>query len=79
MKLYLLLKIIRKKVLERFKSVSQTSKQMAFNLRQVSLNEVKSEILNLKIKSHPRATILKECVDIYLPFLTNAVKIFLDN
>ena len=55
------------------------------NLRQVSLKEVKSDILNLDIKesftegSIP-AIILKECVDIYLPFLTDGRnKTFIDN
>ena len=48
-----------------------------FNFRQVSLKEVKSEILNLNIKKTSTkgsipATLLKQCVDIYLPFLTNA-------
>ena len=56
-----------------------------FNFRQVSLKEVKSEILNphikkLSTKDSIPATILKQCVDIYLPFLTNAInKTFLDN
>ena len=56
-----------------------------FNFRQVSLKEVKSEILNLNIKKTSTkgsipATLLKQCVDIYLPFLTNATnKTFLDN
>ena len=55
------------------------------NFRQVSLKEVKSEILNLNIKksstkSSILSSILKQCVDIYLPFLTNAInKMFLDN
>ena len=56
-----------------------------FNFRQVSLKEVKLEILDLNIKKSSTkgsipATILKQCVDIYLPFLTNAInKLFLDN
>ena len=49
-----------------------------FNFRQVSLKEVKLEILDLNIKKSSTkgsipATILKQCVDIYLPFLTNAI------
>ena len=49
-----------------------------FNFRQVSLKKVKSEILNLNIKKSSTkgsipATILKQSVDIYLPFLTNAM------
>ena len=56
-----------------------------FNFRQVSLKEVKSEILDLHIKTSSikgsiPATILKQCVDIYLPFLTNAInRSILDN
>ena len=49
-----------------------------FNFRQVSLKKVKSEILNLNIKKSSTkgsipATILKQSVDIYLRFLTNAM------
>ena len=49
-----------------------------FNFRQVSMKEVKSEILNLNIKNSPTkgsipAKIVKQCVYIYLPFLTNAL------
>ena len=53
-----------------------------FNFTQVSLNEAKSEILNPNIKksftkgSIP-AAILKQCVDIYLPLLTNATNKFI--
>ena len=49
------------------------------------MKEVKSEILNLNIKksftkvSIP-STVLKQCLDIYLPFLANAInKTFVDN
>ena len=51
----------------------------------MSSKEVKLEMLNLNIKkpytkSSIPATILKQCVDIYLPFLTNAInKVFLDS
>ena len=49
------------------------------------MKEVKSELLNLNIKKSSTngsipAAILKQCVDIYLPLLTNAInKTFLDN
>ena len=49
-----------------------------FNFRQVSLKKVKSEILNLNIKKSSTkgsipAAILKQSVDIYLRYLTNAM------
>ena len=49
------------------------------------MKEVKSETLNLNIKKSSTkgsilATILKQCTDIYLPFLTNAINsMFLDS
>ena len=49
------------------------------------MKEVKSETLNLNIKKPSTkgsipAAVLKQCVDIYLPFLTNAInKTFIDN
>ena len=50
-----------------------------FNFRQVSLKEVKSEILNLNIKKSSTkgsipATKLKQCLHIYLALLANAIK-----
>ena len=46
------------------------------------MNEAKSEILNLNMKKSSTkgsipATILKQCIDIYLPFLTNAINKFI--
>ena len=46
--------------------------------RQVTLKKIKSEVLNLNIKKSSTkgsvsATILIQCVDIYLPFYTNAI------
>ena len=70
-----------RKVQECFPNIEEND----FNIQQVSLKEVKSEILNLNIKKSSTkgsipATILKQCVDIYLPFLTNAInKTFIDN
>ena len=50
-----------------------------FNFSQVSLKEVKSETLNLNLKNSVTegsipATILKQCVDIYLPSLKKYYK-----
>ena len=76
------------RILQGFRNIQEcfpNIKANDFNFRQVSLKEVKSELLNLNIKksftkgSIP-ATILKECVDISLPFVTNPInKTFLDN
>ena len=49
-----------------------------FSFRKVSMKEVRSEILSINIKKSSTkgsipATISKQCEDIYLPFLTNAI------
>ena len=76
------------RILQGFRKIQEcfpNIKANDFNFRQVSLKEVKSELLNLNIKKSSTkgsipATILKQCVDIYLPFVTNPInKTFLDN
>ena len=48
------------------------------NFQEVSRQDVKKEIINLKVKKSSTngsipAIILKQCVDVYLPFLTEAI------
>ena len=49
-----------------------------FNFQEVARENVKKETINLNIKTSwtnwsVPATILKQCVDVYLPFLTKAI------
>ena len=76
------------RILQGFRNIQEcfpNIKANDFNFRQVSLKEVKSGLLNLNIKKSSTkgsipATILKECVDISLPFVTNPINnTFLDN
>ena len=59
-----------------------------FNFQEVSKKDVKKEIINLNVKKFLTngfipATILKQCVELYLPFLSKAInhklKIFFQN
>ena len=49
-----------------------------FDFQEVAREDVRKEIINLNVKKSSSigsipATILKQCVDIYLPFLTKAI------
>ena len=49
-----------------------------FNFQEVAREDVKKEIINLNVRKSSTngsipATILKQCVDVYLPFLTKAI------
>ena len=55
-----------------------------FNFQEVAREDVKKEIINLNVKKSSTngsipATILKQCVDVYLPFLTKAINHAINN
>ena len=63
-----------KKIKESFSNIVSGD----FNFQKVSREDVKKEIINLNVKKSSTngsipATILKQCVDEYLPFLTKAI------
>ena len=63
-----------KKMKESFPNIVSSD----FDFQEVAREDVKKEIINLNVKKSSSigsipATILKQCVDIYLPFLTKAI------
>ena len=63
-----------KKIKEFFPSIVSGN----FNFQEVARDDVKKEIINLNVKKSSTngfipAKILKQCVDVYLPFLTKAI------
>ena len=64
-----------KKIKESFQNIASGD----FNFEEVAREDIKKEIINLNVKKPSTngsipATILKQYVDVYLPFLTKAIK-----